>query len=165
MPTLTTKDSIEVRAPVTLIYDLLTEDLLTPSDNPESMTKRRPLDEGPVRPGFRYEQTVIHNRHTCRSEWTVTRADRPGVIEETREHFCAEASKELKGGDRWELRDLDGSTFVTLTAWTHRPGIGGLILKWLGDHSVSKMGVKRRLAYVQFEAERRAKAAEPSSGN
>lgn len=152
------KDSIHVAAPATAVYDLLSEGLADAHDDPKAMTKRRPLDEGPVRPGFRYETTVIHNRHLCRSEWTVTRADRPRVLEESMDHFCAAASKTVKGGDRWELRDANGETYVTLTAWKDRPGIGGLFIKWFADRSVSKTGVKTRLAYVQFAAERRSRS-------
>ena len=163
MARVTVKDGIDVAAPATVIYDLLTEELAVPRDDPKAMTKRRPLDDGPVRPGFRYEATVVHNRHLCRSEWTVTRAERPNVLEETMDHFCAEASKKVTGGDRWELREADGLTYVTLTAWKDRPGIGGLLIKWFGDHQVSKMGVKTRLAYAQFEAERRHKSGEPST--
>jgi hypothetical protein len=71
-------------------------------------------------------------------------------------HFCADSSKESKGGDRWEFREADESTDVTLIAWKERPGIGGLLLNWLGDKQSSKMSVKIRLNYVQFEAERRS---------
>lgn len=156
MATIDSKDSIHVAAPAAVIYDLLTEQLAETKDDPKAMTKQRPLDEGPVRPGFSYEMTVVHNRHVCRSEWTITRAERPSVLEETMEHFCAESSKESKGGDRWELREADGSTDVTLIAWKERPGIGGLLLKWFGDKQSSKMSVKIRLNYVQFEAERRS---------
>jgi hypothetical protein len=155
MATIDVKDSIHVAAPATVIYDLLTEELAATNDDPKAMTKRRPLDEGPVRPGFRYESTVVHNRHVCRSEWTITRAERPSVLEETMDHFCAEASKESKGGDRWELREANGSTYVTLTVWKERTGIGGLLLKWFGDKQSSRMSVKMRLNYAQFEAERR----------
>jgi hypothetical protein len=159
MARISVKDNIHVAAPATVIYDLLTEELAATNDDPKAMTKRRPLDEGPVRAGFRYEATVVHNRHLCRSEWTVTRSERPSVLEETMDHFCADASKTVKGGDRWELRDANGvATYVTLTAWKDRPGMGGLLIKWFGDRSVSKTGVKTRLAYVQFEAERRSRS-------
>jgi hypothetical protein len=157
MATIDAKDSIHVAAPATVIYDLLTEQLAATNDDPKAITKQRPLDDGPVRPGFSYEMTVVHNRHVCRSEWTITRAERPSVLEETMDHFCAEASRESKGGDRWELREANGSTYVTLTAWKERPGIGGLLLKWFGDKQSSKRSVKIRLNYVQFEAERRSK--------
>jgi hypothetical protein len=157
MATIDAKDSIHVAAPATVIYDLLTEQLAETKDDPKAITKQKPLDEGPVRPGFSYEQTVVHSRQVCRSEWTITRAERPSVLEETMDHFCAVVSKESKGGDRWELREADGSTYVTLTAWKERPGIGGLLLKLFGDEQSSTMSVKRRLNYVQFEAERRNK--------
>jgi hypothetical protein len=150
-------DGIQVVAPAAVIYDLLTEQLAETKDDPESMVKRRPLDAGPVTSGFRYEMTVVHDRHLCRSEWTITRAERPTVVEEVMDHFCAAASRPLKGGDRWELRAAGGGgTHVTLTAWYDRPGLAVLLIKWFGDKSVSKSSVKRRLAYVQFEAERRS---------
>ena len=151
-------DGIQVAAPATVIYDLLAEQLSETNDDPQSMVKRRPLDAGPVAPGYRYESTVVHNRHLCRSEGTVTRAERPRVLEETMDHYCADASRTVKGGDRWELRGVGGgATEVSLTAWKDRSGVGGLFVKWLANRSVSKISIQRRLAYVQFEAERRVK--------
>jgi hypothetical protein len=160
MPTVSLKETVQINASATVIYDLITEHVSLTVDQPEAVVKQRPLDEGPVRAGFRYETTVVHNRHLCGSKWTVTRAERPYVLEQTMVHTCAEASKTITGGDRWELNEepTGASTLVTLISWKTRPGLDGLIKKLFGDRSVSRTNLKVRLNSAQFESERRFNA-------
>ena len=160
MPTVSLKESVQINAPAAVIYELITEHVSLTVDEPEAIVKQRPLDEGPIRPGFRYETTMVHNRHLCGSKWTVTRAEPPYVLEQTMVHTCAEASKTITGGDRWELsEDPSGSsTLAILTVWKTRPGLDGLIKKLLADRSVSRTNLKVRLNSAQFESERRFNA-------
>lgn len=76
-------------------------------------------------------------------------------------HFCAVAQREVRGGERWAFRsDRTGATVVELATWrSYRGAIGWL--RWLrGEDARSSAAVslQKRLAFVQFEAERRALA-------
>jgi hypothetical protein len=58
-------------------------------------------------------------------------------------HLCAVAQRVFDGDERWEFDEgEDGSTRVTLHCWRVRQGLGA----WL----------RKRLAYVQFTAERQS---------
>jgi hypothetical protein len=50
----------------------------------------------------------------------------------------------------------DGSTVVTLRSWWHKPGLGGWLEKLSGLVLANRTDVslKKRLAHVQFEAEK-----------
>jgi hypothetical protein len=121
------------------------------------MQKRKPLDKGPLRNGFRWCQTVIHNRHECRSDWVVTEFEPPVLLEQSLTHRCAEVSRELEGAERWEMFEKDGSTLITLSVWWVLPGVRGWLNKLAGTGQQSRgASVRRRLAYTQFEAERRS---------
>ena len=72
-------------------------------------------------------------------------------------HFCADLGTEARGGERWEFAERDdGWTVVTLSTWRLRPGLKGWLEKVFGSGITPtvKTSIQRRLAVVQFEAER-----------
>jgi len=75
-------------------------------------------------------------------------------------HFCAGSQRELEGGERWEFRvDDAGATLVELRSWRHNRGVGEWIDSLIGGgaRSDTTLSLKKRVAYVQFEAERRSR--------
>lgn len=119
------------------------------------MVGHRPLADGPLREGFRWQQTIVHDRKVCRTDWVVTEVKPPWLLEQTMEHLCAISGREVFGGERWELEvGGDGSTVVTLHAWRLSLGVGGWLQKILGSGNETNLSLEKRLAYVQFDAER-----------
>jgi hypothetical protein len=171
MPAISRSAKIDVHAPAEAILAVLAADVLATVDDPNSMVGHRPIDSGPLREGFRWFQTVAHDRKWCRTDWVVTEL-RPGqTLEQSMSHFCAHTQRALTGGERWELTaGEDGATLVNLSTWRDHEGLSG----WLGKLQRAATGggdtmdLKRRLAYVQFEAERNAgggpAGAEPAAG-
>jgi hypothetical protein len=160
MPKIRQSAKIAVNAAVEDVFDLVAADLIAVDDDPDAMVGHRPLDEGPLREGFRWQQRIVHNRHVCGTEWRVTEVARPRVLEQTMAHFCADAQREVHGGERWEFwSDDGGSTLVDLRSWRIYRGVGGWIDKLFreGPTSAAAISLKKRLAYVQFEAERRSR--------
>ena len=67
------------------------------------------------------------------------------------------AQRVLDGGERWEFAEgADGSTRVTLLSWRERKGLSAWFQKILGSGLSQglELSLKKRLAYVQFQAER-----------
>jgi hypothetical protein len=159
MPAIFYRAEIDVRAPAQVAFAVVTGDLLVEDDDPQNMGGRRPLDEGPVRVGFRWRQRVVHNRSLCRADWHVTQVTAGRALEQSMLHFCADARRETRGGERWEFAPRgDGSTCVRLRTWRLVPGVWGWLEKLLGSRrmeATTQIELRRRLAYVQFEAERR----------
>ena len=150
---------IEVRAPAAVAFEVIAGDLQKVVDEPDSMAGRRPADGGPMRRGFRWRQWIVHERRRCMSEWVVTSVEPPLRLEQSMWHFCAVAKNQVTGGERWELTEQDdGSTLVALRAWTSREGLAGWLQKVLGSRDERNLSLRKRLAYVQFEAERQAGA-------
>ena len=157
VPAITRTAKIEVRAPADAAFAVVTRDIVAVDDDPESMQGHRPLMDGPVREGFRWRQTLVHERKMCRTDWLVTEVKPPWRLEQSMEHLCAVARRELFGGECWELEVAsDGSTLVTLRSWWQKPGLRGWLEKIAGLvlGNGSDVSLKRRLAYVQFEAEK-----------
>jgi hypothetical protein len=157
VPAVTGTAKIEVRAPADAAFAVVARDILAVKDDPAAMGGHRPLVDGPLREGFRWQQTVVHERKVCRTDWLVTKVKPPWLLEQTMEHLCAVARRELFGGERWELEVArDGSTVVTLRSWWEKPGVGGWLEKIRGLvlGSGFDLSLKKRLAYVQFEAEK-----------
>jgi hypothetical protein len=151
-------ETIDVRAPAQVAYDVVAGDLLKVVDGPDAMVSRRPLDEGPLRVGFRFGTTVVHNRKLCVSKLEISELDAGRLLEQSFSHYCADSERETRGGDRWEFAArADGSAVVTLSSWRQRHGLGGWLLKLLGSGEAARLELRKRLAYVQFEAERRAR--------
>jgi hypothetical protein len=157
MPTVTHSAKIDVQASADAAFAVVTHDILAVDDDRDSMIGHRPISDGPLREGFRWQQTVVHERKVCRADWVVTELKPPWVLEQTMEHLCAVARREVFGGERWELEVAgDGSTHVTLRSWRLRPGVEGWLAK-IGAAAVADattLSLKKRLAYVQFRAER-----------
>ncbi|MEA2433310.1 MAG: hypothetical protein QOG54_767 [Actinomycetota bacterium] len=154
------KATIDVQTPPAVPFDVVAGNLEKPVEKPDSWQTLKPLVEGPVRRGFKYRQTIVHNRNQCYSDWEITQAERPTVIEQTLSHHCMEAQgRVLTGGERWEfLPNGDGTTLVSLTSWTDLQGFNGWLQKFFGPKQESReFTLRKRLAYTQFEAERRAK--------
>jgi hypothetical protein len=147
---------IEVRAPAQATFDIVAAEILTVEDDPAGPTGHRPLDEGPLRVGFRWQQTVVHDRSVCRTDWIVTELREPWVLEQTMEHLCLAHRREVMGGERWQFEESPGGiTLVTLRAWHTLPGMRG----WLGRlfarrDDLSGFSLAKRLAHVRFRAER-----------
>jgi hypothetical protein len=157
MPAITSEAKIDVRAPASAAFDVVAGDILSTDDRLDSMARRRPLDEGPLRKGFRWRQTLVHERRQCRSDWVVTELQPGRVLEQTMVHFCMVALREVRGGERWEFAEADdGSTLVTLRTWRLKPGLAGWLEKVLGStlERRTNVNLRRRLAHVQFTAER-----------
>ena len=152
--------TITVDAAPAVVFDLVAGDLMAVDDDPDAMTGHRPVTDGPLRAGFRWRQRVIHNRQECGAEWCVTEVERPRVLEQTMVHFCADAQREYRGGERWEFVSADaGRTLVALRSWRAARGLTGWLERFLGEgpRSAHAISLKQRLAYVQFEAERRSR--------
>jgi hypothetical protein len=79
-----------VNAAVEVAFGLVPADVMAVADDPDKMVGHRPLTDGPLREGFRGEQTVVHNRKLCHTWW----------FEQTMRLFCADAERELQGGER-----------------------------------------------------------------
>jgi hypothetical protein len=157
MPAIALKAKIDVRAPADAAFAVIARDILAVKDDPDAMEGHRPLADGPLRQGFRWRQTLVHERKVCRTDWLVTELRPPWLLEQSMEHLCAVARRELFGGERWELEVAgDGSTVVTLRSWWQRPGLDGWLEKIVGlvTGNWKNVSLKKRLAYVQFEAER-----------
>jgi hypothetical protein len=157
MPAITRTAKIEVRAPAEAAFAVVARDILAVKDDPDAMEGHRPLADGPLRKGFRWRQTVVHERKVCRSDWIVTELKPPWLLEQTMEHLCAVARRDVFGGERWELEvGSDGATVVTLRSWWHKPGLDGWLEKISGVvlGNWTNVSLKKRLAYVQFEAEK-----------
>jgi hypothetical protein len=115
------------------------------------MTGNRPLDGGPLRVGFRWRQTVVHERQTCRSDWVIAGLERGRRLEQRRLHFCAVSGREVRGRERWDFEPgADGTTTVTLRTWHD----GGWRERAFGSQ-LHDFQVRRRLAYLQFAVENR----------
>jgi hypothetical protein len=152
---------ITVNAGAGTVFDFVSGDLAAVVDDADELAGHRPLDDGPVRVGFRWRQRCVHNRNVCSTEWCVTELSRPRMLAQAMVHFCAEAQREVRGGERWELRsDAAGATVVELRTWRISRGWTGWVRKLSreGPVSATAVSLNRRLAFVQFEAERRAAA-------
>ena len=89
----------------------------------------------------------------------VTAVEEPRLLEQTSSHLCAVAKSVLAGGERWEFDESeDGSTRVTLCSWRERQGLGGWLEKIFGSRLSTSLDVslRKRLAHVQFKAERQS---------
>jgi hypothetical protein len=150
---------IEVRAPAAVAFEVIAGDLLKVVDEPDAMAGHRPADHGPLRNGFRWRQWIVHERRRCLSEWVVTSVEPPSHLQQSMWHFCAVSKSQVFGGERWDFADRgDGLTVVTLRAWTVREGLDGWLQKlltWRRETGARNLSLWKRLAYLQFEAERR----------
>jgi hypothetical protein len=157
MPAVKLTETIDVRAPASVAYGVITTDLLAVTNGPDAMTSHRPLDDGPLRPGFRFETTVVHNRKLCLSATEITDLENGRMLEQSIDHYCADAERATHAGERWELAERDdGSTVVTLSVWRRLPGLAGWLQKLFPRDDATLLSLRRRLAVVQFEAERRS---------
>jgi hypothetical protein len=156
-PSLTHSATLDVRAPADVAFAVIARDMVKIDDDPDAMTGHRPLDDGPLREGFRWRQRVIHNRKECSTEWVVTELEFGRMLAQTMRHFCADVGSEARGGERWEFAQRDdGWTVVTLSTWRLRRGLKGWLEKVFGSGITPTVttSIQRRLAVVQFEAER-----------
>jgi hypothetical protein len=147
---------IEVHAPAEAAFAVVAGDILAVEDDPAGWTGHRPIDDGPLRVGFRWQQTIVHERSVCRTDWIVTELREPWVLEQAMEHLCVAARREVRGGERWQFEEAgDGSTLVTLRAWRRRAGRLGWIERLFRSRDrAAELSLMKRLAYVQFRAER-----------
>jgi hypothetical protein len=131
---------IEMRAPAEAAFAVVAEDILA----------------SPLRVGFRWHETVAHDRSLCRTDWIVTELREPFVLEKTMGHLCLAARRDFMGGERWHFEESGGDlTRVTLRAWRRRAGIRGWLERLFAsrDHA-AVLSLRKRLADVQFRAER-----------
>jgi hypothetical protein len=159
MPDFQIEDSIDVRSAPRAAYDVVVGDILAASDDPDAITSHKVLDAGPVRPGFRWQQTLVHERHICSSDWIVTELEQGRALTQRRHHACAFSGRTSDSGEHWEFERIeDALTVVRLTVWRTLPGLGGWLVKALGPNPLGCHGVelRRRLNAVQFRAERTA---------
>jgi hypothetical protein len=146
---------IEVRAPAEAAFAVVAEDILAIEDDTADWMGHRPIDDGPLRVGFRWQQTVVHDSSLCRAGWIVTELREPCVLEQAMEHLCSAPRRGGHGGERWQFEERGGSTRVTLRAWYRRTGPRAWlerIFSSRGDPTGVSLG--KRLAYVRFRAER-----------
>ena len=147
---------IEVRAPAQAAFDVVAAEILAIEDDPAEWTGRRPIDEGPLRVGFRWQQTIVHDGSVCRTDWIVTELREPCVLEQTMEHLCVARRREVMGGERWQFEETgDGLTVVTLRAWQTWPGLRGRFGRLFAPRDdAAGFSLRKRLAHVRFRAER-----------
>lgn len=131
---------IEVRAPAEAAFAVVAEDILA----------------DPLRVGFHWHETVLHDRSVCRTDWIVTELREPFVLEKTMEHLCRAARRDFMGGERWQFEKLGrDSTRITLRAWRRPTGLGGWLERLFAPRDqATLLSLKKRLAYVQFRTER-----------
>jgi hypothetical protein len=132
---------IEVRAPAEAAFAVVAEDILA---------------AGPLRVGFRWHEAVAHDRSVCRTDWIVTELREPFVLEKAMGHLCHAARRDFMGGERWqfEARGRE-STRITLRAWRRPTGLGGWLERLFASRDrATLLSLRKRLAYVQFRAER-----------
>ncbi len=157
MPRLHHSAEIEVRAPAAAAFAIVERDILAVNDEPGAISGHRPMSEGALRQGFRWQQWGMHERHACFTQWRITAVERARLLEQESWHFCAVEQTDSYGGERWDFAERgDGTTVVTLSAWRAHPGIAGWLEKLLGDSGarLAAYSIRRRLNFVQFEAER-----------
>ena len=77
MPSLTHSATLDVRAPADVAFAVIARDMVKADDDPDAMTGHRPLDDGPLREGFRWRQRVIHNRKECSTDGSSPSWSRP----------------------------------------------------------------------------------------
>jgi hypothetical protein len=131
---------IEVRAPAEAAFAVVAEDILA----------------DPLRVGFRWHETVVHGRSVCRTDWIVTELREPFVLEKAMGHLCLAARREVMGGERWHFEESGhGSTRITLRAWRRGAGLGDRLQRlFAARDQATLVSLSKRLAYVQFRAER-----------
>jgi hypothetical protein len=79
------------------------------------------------------------------------------VLEQKSSHLCVVAQRVVDGGERREFTERDdGSTHVTLRSWRDSPDRRGWWEKIFGAPMPreTNFSLMKRLAYVQFAAER-----------
>jgi hypothetical protein len=144
---------IEVRAPAQAAFDIVAAEIPAVEADPAG---HRPFDEGPLRVGFRWQQTVVHDSSVCRTGWIVTELREPCVLEKATEHLCVARRREVMGGERWHFEETgNGLTVVTLRAWHTWPGLRGRLARLFAPREeVAGLSLAKRLTHVRFRAER-----------
>jgi hypothetical protein len=94
VPKVSQTAKIEVRALAQSAFAVVERDILAVDDEPDRMSGHRPLVAGPLREGFRWQQTLVHERRVCRTDWVVAELRSPWVLEQTMEHLCAVSAEE-----------------------------------------------------------------------
>jgi hypothetical protein len=131
---------IEVRAPAEAAFAVVAEEILA---------------AGPLRVGFRWQEAVVHDCSVCRTDWIVTELREPFVLEKTMGHLCLVARRDFMGGERWQFEECRDATRITLRAWRRPTGLGGWLERLFASRDqATLLSLRKRLAYVQFRAER-----------
>jgi hypothetical protein len=157
VPTITWVETIEVRAPEAAVFGVIERDIMRVDDEPDAMATHRPLDEGPLRRGFRWRQTTAHDGRRCSTDWVVMDLDAPHVLDQRMSHLCAVNRNVVEGGERWELtHGSDESTTVTLSYWRPSTDLFEYLASFVRSRrsDATAVSLRKRLAYLQFEAER-----------
>lgn len=166
MASLKTSVDIEIRTKPDIPFGIVTSEVAQTVGAGDAIEEHHPLTDGPVQPGFRWRQTIVHERHRCSMDWTVRYADQPSRFEQSYEHHCTVTDRRSTGGEGWTFVERGDTTLVTLTTWRERSllttPIRVLLARGLapGEHT----SLRHRLSYLQFEAERQdqARSATPS---
>ena len=159
MPSIREEAQIDVRAPASFAFAVVAGDMLEVADDPDAVSGHRPVTPGPLRIGWRWQQTLAHERRVCRTDWTVVALEEPRLLEQSFAHLCSVSGTVVEGGEKWEFAEAeDGSTVVRLTAWRARPGLNGWFERIFGRTTGAgwKVSLRKRLNHVQFAAERQA---------
>ena len=149
---------VEVRAPAQAAFDIVAAEIPAIEDHPAEGTGHHPIDEGPLRVGFRWQKTIVHDSSVYRTDWIVTELREPCVPEQAMEHLCLARRRAVMGGERWQFEETgDGLTVVTLRAWHSWPGLRGRLGRLFAPRDdAAGFSLTKRLASVQFRAERRS---------
>ena len=166
MATKRSSAEIEIDAPARIPFGIVTSDITEADGSPTDAVEHHPLTRGPALPGFRWTQTVVHDRVRCHVDWMVTRREDPTLFEQAADHQCMATGQEATGRERWTFDELDGgrTTRVKLTVWQSQSVLdtppGWLFRVGLG--AVGRQSLRRRLAYLQYESEKRVLGRPPA---
>ena len=144
----TEQASVQIDAPMETVFDLLVEDRTDFSQNDE-VRWREAISEGPVRVGYCYKSTFVHQRHECVMHIRVTEFEPGRILEEDFFHSCAVEGRTVRGTSRFELLPHGEGTTLVMTVRRRVSGVAGLLMSLLGSNCSSRM----KLEYIRSRAE------------
>jgi hypothetical protein len=106
---------------------------------------------------------MAHDGRRCTTDWVVMDLDAPHVLDQRMSHLCAVNRNVVEGGERWELKpSSDESTTVTLSYWRPSSDLFEYLASFVRSRrsDATAVSLRKRLAYLQFETERKRSQAQ-----